>query len=185
MQDVTDAFTTPEVNGTFNNWCGGCAPMTDTDGDDVWEITIPLAAGTHEFKYAYDAWTGQESLTSGSACTITTDGFTNRVITVSEDMSMDVVCWASCAACVPDNVGDVNAPAISMYPNPANTEIFFTGLRGGDQPLVTLYNQLGQQVISEKITNGRINISSLTEGVYTTTILLDGVQSVQKVVIAH
>jgi hypothetical protein len=100
-------------------------------------------------------------------------------------MSMDVVCWASCAACIPDNVGDVNAPAISMYPNPANTEIFFTGLRGGDQPLVTLYNQLGQQVISEKITNGRINISSLTEGVYTTTILLDGVQSVQKVVIAH
>ncbi|MEN9348855.1 MAG: hypothetical protein RLZZ77_2366 [Bacteroidota bacterium] len=185
MQNVTDVFTTPEVNGTFNNWCGGCAPMSDTDGDDVWEITIPLPAGTHEFKYAYDAWTGQETLTSGSSCTITTDGFTNRVITVSEDMTMDVVCWASCAACGPDGVENVNAPIISMYPNPANTEIFFAGLRAGEQPLLTLYNQLGQQVITQKITNGRIDISSLTEGVYTTTILLDGVQTVQKVVIAH
>ena len=185
MQNVTDVFTTPEVNGTFNNWCGGCAPMSDTDGDDVWEITIPLPAGTHEFKYAYDAWTGQETLTPGSSCTITTDGFTNRLITVSEDMTMDVVCWASCAACGPDGVENVNAPIISMYPNPANTEIFFAGLRAGEQPLVTLYNQLGQQVITQKITNGRIDISSLTEGVYTTTILLDGVQTVQKVVIAH
>jgi hypothetical protein len=29
MNQVTQGFTTPEVNGTFNNWCGGCAPMSD------------------------------------------------------------------------------------------------------------------------------------------------------------
>ncbi|MEN9334269.1 MAG: hypothetical protein RLY35_1449, partial [Bacteroidota bacterium] len=29
--DMTNApaFTVANVNGTFNNWCGGCAAMTD------------------------------------------------------------------------------------------------------------------------------------------------------------
>ncbi|MFZ4784947.1 MAG: hypothetical protein ACOYLH_05670, partial [Flavobacteriales bacterium] len=45
MSNVTDAFTAPEVNGTFNNWCGNCAAMSDVDADNIWEITIPLAAG--------------------------------------------------------------------------------------------------------------------------------------------
>ena len=39
---VTAGFTTPEVNGTWNSWCGNCNPMTDADGDGVWEATIPL-----------------------------------------------------------------------------------------------------------------------------------------------
>ena len=42
MNQVTDAFTTPEVNGTWNSWCGNCNPMNDADGDGVWETTIPL-----------------------------------------------------------------------------------------------------------------------------------------------
>ena len=33
MNQVTDAFTTPEVNGTWNSWCGNCNPMNDADGD--------------------------------------------------------------------------------------------------------------------------------------------------------
>ena len=27
----------PTVNGAFNGWCGDCAPMTDEDGDNVWD----------------------------------------------------------------------------------------------------------------------------------------------------
>ena len=41
MNEVADPFTTPEVNGTFNVWCGGCAPMSDDNGDNIWELTIP------------------------------------------------------------------------------------------------------------------------------------------------
>ncbi|MDP5075554.1 MAG: hypothetical protein NWP82_03635, partial [Flavobacteriales bacterium] len=98
MQNVT-GFTTPEVNGTFNNWCGGCAPMTDANGDNIWEITIPLSAGAYEFKFAYDSWAGQENLTEGSSCTVTTGSFTNRVLNVSADATLPVVCWASCTSC--------------------------------------------------------------------------------------
>ncbi|MFM1998949.1 MAG: hypothetical protein RL204_896, partial [Bacteroidota bacterium] len=99
MNNVTEAFTTPEVNGTFNNWCGGCAPMSDVDGDNIWELTVTLEEGSYEYKFAADSWTIQEELTSGSLCTVSADGFTNRALTVDADVTLDAVCWASCIAC--------------------------------------------------------------------------------------
>ena len=94
-------FTTPEVNGTFNNWCGAsCNPMADVNSDGVWEVTVSLAPGTYEFKFAADNWTTQENLTSGSACTVTNGGFTNRSLTVgSADTILPIVCWGYCVDC--------------------------------------------------------------------------------------
>jgi hypothetical protein len=95
-------FTTPEVNGTFNGWCGAaCNPLTDANSDGVWETTIQLNAGSYEYKFAYDNWSGGgESLTAGTPCTITTNGFTNRALTVeSTDILMPIVCYGSCSAC--------------------------------------------------------------------------------------
>ena len=39
----SSTFTTPEVNGDFNGWCGSCASMTDANGDNIWDI----AAGVY------------------------------------------------------------------------------------------------------------------------------------------
>ena len=93
-------FTTPEVNGTFNGWCGNCNPMTDANADGVWETTLNLPAGTYEYKFAADAWTTQENLTPGSSCTVTNGGFTNRALTVgAAAQTLPVVCWGSCTTC--------------------------------------------------------------------------------------
>jgi 1,4-alpha-glucan branching enzyme len=92
-------FTTPEVNGSFNGWCGNCAPMTDVNGDNIWEITIAINEGNHEFKYSFDNWGGQENLIAGSSCTVTNFGFTNRSLSVSQDTTLDVVCFGSCSSC--------------------------------------------------------------------------------------
>ena len=92
-------FTTPEVNGTFNNWCGNCAPMTDDNGDGVWEITIQLDGGYHEYKFSHDNWTGQEMLTAGTNCTVTNGQFTNRFLNLNSDITLPVVCWQSCTSC--------------------------------------------------------------------------------------
>ena len=92
-------FTTPEVNGTFNNWCGNCNPMTDNNGDGIWETTITLNPGNYEYKFSYDSWTGQENLITGSACTVTNNGFTNRSLTLVGDTILNVVCWESCTSC--------------------------------------------------------------------------------------
>jgi hypothetical protein len=99
MNNVTQGFTTPEINGTMNGWCGGCAAMTDANGDNVWEITINLNAGTYEYKFAADGWNIQESLAPGSSCTLTTGAYTNRLITVTGDAVLSTVCYGSCASC--------------------------------------------------------------------------------------
>ena len=105
-------FTTPEVNGTFNGWCGNCNPMTDANADGVWETTLNLPAGTYEYKFAADAWTTQESLTPGSSCTITTGANTNRTLTVGTAAQvLSTVCWGSCSACVIGTPGCTNAAA--------------------------------------------------------------------------
>jgi len=98
---VTSAFTTPEVNGTWNSWCGNCNPMTDADGDGVWEATIPLLSGNYEYKYSADAWTIQEMNDPTASCTNGDPVYTNRVLSVgTSDMTISTVCWGSCSACV-------------------------------------------------------------------------------------
>ncbi len=99
MNEVTQSFTTPEVNGTFNNWCGGCAPMSDANADGIWELTIPLNAGSYEYKFAADTWTIQETLTQGAPCTVGGAPFVNRSLNVTGDVVLDVVCWGACANC--------------------------------------------------------------------------------------
>lgn len=103
-----NGFTTPTVNGTFNGFSGDANPMTDANVDGIWEATIYIPDGTYEYKFAYDNWTGQESLIPGSPCTVTNFGYTNRSLTVSADATLPIVCWSSCSNCaaalLPKNV---------------------------------------------------------------------------------
>jgi 1,4-alpha-glucan branching enzyme len=105
MVDMSDqtGFTTPEVNGTFNGWCGNCSAMSDVDGDNIWEITINLAAGSYEYTFSADSWNMQETLTQGEFCTTTNLGFTNRILNVESDMILPTVCWGSCSNCSTNN----------------------------------------------------------------------------------
>jgi len=89
-------FTTPEVNGTWNNWCGNCNPMTDADGDGIWEATIPLLSGTYEYKFSADSWTIQEMNDPTAPCTNGDPTYTNRTLSVgTSDVTLSVVCWGS------------------------------------------------------------------------------------------
>ena len=97
-------FTRPEVNGSFNNWCGNCNAMTDSNADGIWETTIALNAGSYEFKFSFDNWTGQENLSAAGSCILTTGTYNNRRLTVQSDMVLDVVCWGLCGDCLPENV---------------------------------------------------------------------------------
>jgi 1,4-alpha-glucan branching enzyme len=119
-------FTTPELNGSFNGWCGNCTQMTDANNDGIWQVTVALMPGTYEYKFSHDTWSGEENLTPGSPCTMTTSGFTNRVLTVgSSNQVLDVVCWNSCSSCAPlvvvnDNVSKAKNVPISGSAYPLN-----------------------------------------------------------------
>ena len=117
MNDFTGDFTEIQLNGTFNDWCGSCNPMSDDDLDGVWEVTIPLEDESIEFKYTYDNWAGQETLAPGSSCTVTDGAFTNRYLEISGDTTLSVVCWDSCESCtgVPANVDVTFSVDLSAY----------------------------------------------------------------------
>jgi hypothetical protein len=110
MNQVTQGFTTPEVNGFWNNWCGNCNAMTDANGDGIWTVTLPLPVGsTQEFKYSADAWTIQEMNDPTAPCTNGNATYTNRVLVVpAADTTLPVVCWSSCFGCTVDVTLKVN-----------------------------------------------------------------------------
>jgi hypothetical protein len=92
---------TVTLNGSFNNWCGKCTPMTKKAGTDVWTASVLLDKdSTYDFKYTIGNWAAQEILKEGSSCTTTKSGFTNRTVTVNKvNDTMPVVCWESCVSC--------------------------------------------------------------------------------------
>jgi hypothetical protein len=165
MSQYIGSFTTPEVNGTFNNWCGGCAPMSDANGDNKWEITIPLIPGTYEYKFAFDSWAGQENLVAGTTCTITTDGFTNRVITAIDAETLPAVCWESCELCIISVEETSNT--LSVYPNPSNGMVRINSNLALPYN-VEVFDLSGRKVQDMKVfqSNTEINLENLSKGAY-------------------
>ena len=101
FNDYTGAGNIPSVIGNWNNWSSSQS-MIDEDGDGIWSMTMTLANGDYEFKFATDA-NDQETLTEGSDCTLTTDIYTNRTLAVSgASIIYGVVCWESCLDCLPN-----------------------------------------------------------------------------------
>ena len=98
MRDYTGSYTTVNLNGDFNSWCGACNPMADPEGDSIWTVTLPLNVDSIEYKFTLDGWTGQESLTPGTICTKTTGVYTNRFAHLMIDTILPGVAWESCAA---------------------------------------------------------------------------------------
>ncbi|MFN3938971.1 MAG: T9SS type A sorting domain-containing protein [Chitinophagales bacterium] len=187
MSEVTESFTTPEVNGTFNSWCGGCAPMSDADGDDIWELAITLTEGSYEYKFAADSWSIQEELTVGDPCTVTTDAFTNRFINVTADVTLDPVCWGACTACSPVIVENVSASALIIWPQPANDVLYIqstNAMIAGSKLL--LFDINGKVVLSTNVQSEitAFQLAELPQGVYMLVEETNGVkQSATSVVI--
>jgi hypothetical protein len=102
MNDYAGSFTQVYVSGTFNNWSGDANPLDDSDGDGIWEATLNLPTGQHEYKFTLDNWAAQEEFMGTEDCVITDPSgqFVNRRLVVSSSgAETGTVCWNSCYAC--------------------------------------------------------------------------------------
>ena len=122
MGNVSSSFTTPEINGNWNNFCGNCDPMVDPDGDGIWEKTVSLFTGSYEYIFSADSLSIQESINTNSVCSNGSLVQPRRFINVGAfDMILPVVCWNSCEAC-----NDFPQPPTGITCNTGNAGIVFT-----------------------------------------------------------
>ncbi len=75
-----------------SDWTPGDNPMDDSDGDNIWEITLSLPAGTYEYKFTYTTDGTDNWESPPGACTV--NG--NRELVVSKDTVLDSRCYGSC-----------------------------------------------------------------------------------------
>ena len=105
MNQYPNTYTTPYVVGPFNGWTDQ-HPMVDTNGDGIWETTIPILNGVTPWKFMLDNWTVQELPTNvqndplASCFVLDGAGFTNRILDVqNQSVILPTYCWESCYDC--------------------------------------------------------------------------------------
>ena len=97
---LTPGTTSVAWAGTANGWNNTANPMSDDDGDGVYEVTISLPAGAHEYKFIQNAdWGLAETFNGSESCTTPPGEFVNRVVTITGATTLDAVCYNSCEAC--------------------------------------------------------------------------------------
>lgn len=168
MNSFSGTFTTPEINGTFNNWCGSCAPMADADNDDIWQITINMAIGdTIEYKFSYDNWAGQETLDSTGACTNQNGQFTNRMLIIpAGDTIMPAVCWGACSPCgIANSLDELEKLKLNVYPNPASGTV---NIQSNQAATLRILDLTGRVMHEEQVQAGESSLSleGLNSGIY-------------------
>ena len=157
MSQVMDPFNLPELNATFNNWCGNCNTLTDVDGDEIWELTVSLNIGdTVEYKFSADNWAFQETLDPNESCTNGLSNFTNRFLIVpSNNTELDDVCWGSCSPCATD-LETINSYHVNIYPNPSSDKLFISS--NSEINYIEIYNSLGQKVFERLLMSSQVNL---------------------------
>lgn len=154
------------LNGGFNGWCGNCNPMTDI-GNNIWELTLPLANGTIQYKFTVDGWTDQETIDSLSSCVDgVDDGFFNRELTFTGDTTLPAVCWSACTACTTNNVNEVTLNTIGLYPNPVNDIAIVTADENIETIVVLDVNGKAVNTVAASSDEVEINVAGLPNGVY-------------------
>ncbi len=188
MSPFAEAFTTVFVSGSFNGWSGNANPMTDDDGDGIWETTIQLPTGPHQYKIQVDEWAFQEEFAEAGDCNIQDGDFINRAIDVSGDATACFV-WNTCTTCFV-NTNDLTTDNSIFTAVPTlvqNSTVVTFGDNFTAEKELTVVNMLGQRVAMAKIATGAsshtLALDNLENGLYFINVTTEGKQQTQRIVV--
>jgi endo-1,3-1,4-beta-glycanase ExoK len=89
------------LNGTFNEWCGSCQPMIKND--NLWEISLNLEPGHHEYLFTINGWEVIGNAPLGSECDYNPcDEYANYGLLIpsgSAEINLGPHCWGQCPDC--------------------------------------------------------------------------------------
>jgi hypothetical protein len=191
MKDFTgDLSKGVTLNGTFNGWCGDCTPM-NLVGNKVYEVTIKIDTGSHEFKYTIGNWDQQEQFTPGDPCTKTDGAFTNRFINIKDSSAVKVgpYCWNTCTICEAVGIDEMLLNSASIYPNPAKDKVYVEFNRHAHSNVsIDVYDLLGAKV-AQRVTMGagsnsyELATSGIAPGIYLVKVSVNGTNKTFKLII--
>ena len=190
MSPFAESFTTAYVSGSFNGWSGDANPMTDDDGDGIWETTIELPSGPHQYKIQVDEWAFQEEFAEAGECNIQDGDFINRAIEVSGDATACFV-WNTCTTCIV-NTNDLTTDNSIFTAVPTlvqNSTVVTFGDNFTDEKELTVINMLGQRVavanLETGVSNYTLTLDNLENGLYFINVTTEGKQQTQRIVVNH
>ncbi|MBX7051614.1 MAG: T9SS type A sorting domain-containing protein [Flavobacteriales bacterium] len=102
MNNETVSANGVHIAGSFQNWNPATSEMTDVDQDGIYEYTASIDT-TLTIQYVFingNAWTGQEVVPSACGVSNGFGGYNRSLEIAEEDMILDVVCFATCEACI-------------------------------------------------------------------------------------
>ena len=179
------------IADSIGDMMGGGSDDTDSNSDNIWEVTVQITLDTFEFKYSFDNWTGQESLDSNLSCIKQTGTFVNRILGVKGDTTLPAVCWESCVECKTSSSLESNYSnsRVSIYPNPTKGEVFVEILDANlELQEVTIVNSLGKIMYSKNVNSNQIHgidVSYFQTGIYFVKVNSLGNQIVKKLLITE
>ncbi len=157
------------LNGTFNAWCGNCAPMTDI-GNNIYEVVVPLAIGQVQYQFIVDG--NPEILAPGAPCLdLIADGFNNRAYNVTADAILPSVCFSSCDVCATAaGIEDQKENSFEVSPNPFQTEMTLKFIENNNS--VNIYDMSGKVIYTNSfdVQETSISMENINPGIYTLII---------------
>jgi hypothetical protein len=181
------------IAGDFNGWAN--TPMTDDDGDQIYDITLTLAQGvTYEYKYKNgpDGWEDIDT-SVGEDCT--QGGYGNRFVEVTDqDVELDPVCFGYCVPCsIPGSSNDLAEHInLQIMPNPVSTTQPLTltfdaasQINIMEVRLIDAFGRVLSQQNIQDIQTGTLtfNTTALTAGLYQLQIFADGESLTRSVIL--
>ncbi len=138
--------------------------------------------GSESYTYTWTPATNLDNPSSQTPVfTATEIGEYTYTVTVS-DGSQSATASVSFVVINEDNVGEINANSVVLYPNPASTTVNIEGIGNYTNLNVMIVNIQGQ-VVREVANALEINVSDIEAGIYFIKIDCDGQQYLKKFVI--
>ena len=110
--------------GSINGWNNTATPLADDDGDGIYEITVDLLPGGHEYKFVNSGVEEVFDPIVHGECTVTTPDsvYTNRYLFIEDETEIETIafCFNSCDVCTPDNVMELGGMDFKLVPSITN-----------------------------------------------------------------
>ena len=177
--------------GSINGWNNTATPLADDDGDGIYEVTVDLLPGGHEYKFVNS---GVEEIFDPivhGECTVTTPDsvYTNRYLFIDDETEIETIayCFNSCDVCTPDNVMELGGMDFKLVPSITHdfVELRMQGsnIAPCEVSVVSFNGALVERILLPANTPvWTLDMSSEAAGVYFVQLNMNGVVATEKLI---